>query len=300
LLFANGFQHSAQQLATGNTFKNTQRQRITFMLNKFPVMGAMRLLLPTITLALAGCSSHTGGLPTVQAAGPTGVKNVLLVHGAWADGSSWNQIITNLNADGYNVTAVQLPLTSLSEDVATVQRALARETGKTLLVAHSYGGVVITQAGNDPKVGGLVYVAAYAPDNGESAVDLNGQVPATPIMNDLMLDSNGYLTLTATGVAADFAPDLTPEQQTTIAATQGPISAMNGLNVKVSQVAWKSLPSWYVVSSNDHVISPALETKMANRMNATTLALSSGHLAMLSHPTDVTKFVETAATSLKP
>jgi pimeloyl-ACP methyl ester carboxylesterase len=236
----------------------------------------------------------------VQAAGPTGVKNVLLVHGAWADGSSWNQIITNLSADGYNVTAVQLPLTCLSADVATVQRALARETGKTLLVAHSYGGVVITQVGNDPKVAGLVYVAAYAPDNGESAVDLNGQVPATPIMNDLMLDSNGYLTLTANGVAADFAPDLTPEQQTTIAATQGPISAMNGLGASVTQVAWKSLPSWYVVSSNDHVISPALEAKMANRINATTLVLSSGHLAMLSHPTEVTQFVETAATSLKP
>ena len=270
------------------------------MLNRFPVMRATRLLLPTITLALAGCSSDTGVLPPVHAGSPSGIKNVMLVHGAWADGSSWNQIITNLSADGYNVTAVQLPLTSLSEDVATVQRALARETGKTLLVAHSYGGVVITQLGNDPRVGGLVYVAAYAPDNGESARDLNGQVPATPITNDLMLDSNGYLTLTATGVAADFAPDLTPEQQTTIAATQGPISATNALGAQVSQVAWKTLPSWYVVSSNDHVISPALETKMANRMNATTLALPSGHLAMLSHPTEVTKFVETAATSLKP
>ena len=270
------------------------------MLNKFPAMGAMRLLLPTITLALAGCSSHTGVLPSVQAAGPAGVKNVLLVHGAWADGSSWNQIITNLNADGYNVMAVQLPLTSLSEDVATVQRALARETGKTLLVAHSYGGVVITQAGNDPKVGGLVYVAAYAPDNGESAIDLNSQVPATPIMNDLMLDSNGYLTLTVTGVAADFAPDLTPEQQTTIAATQGPISAINGLNAQVSQVAWKSLPSWYVVSSNDHVISPTLELTMAKRINATTITLQSGHLAMISHAAEVSTFIEKAASSLRP
>jgi pimeloyl-ACP methyl ester carboxylesterase len=260
----------------------------------------MRFLVPTIVLALAGCSSHTGGLPPVLAAGPTGVKNVLLVHGAWADGSSWNQIITNLSADGYNVTAVQLPLTSLSDDVATVQRALAREIGKTLLVAHSYGGVVITQAGNDPKVGGLVYVAAYAPDNGESALDLNGQMAATPIMADLTLDSNGYLTLTAAGIVADFAPDLTPEQQTTITATQGPISAPNGLGAKVSQVAWRNLPSWFVVSSNDRVIAPALEVTMAKRMNATTVTLASGHLAMLSHPADVTKVVETAATSLKP
>lgn len=270
------------------------------MLSKFPAKGAMRLLIQTIVLLLAGCSSHTGALQPVQAAGPTGVKNVLLVHGAWADGSSWNQIITNLSADGYDVTAVQLPLTSLSDDVATLQRALARETGKTLLVAHSYGGVVITQAGNDPKVGGLVYVAAYAPDNGETALALNGQVAATPIMNDLMLDANGYLTLTAAGVAADFAPDLTPEQQTTIAATQGPISAPNGLGAEVSQVAWKNLPSWYVVSSNDRVIAPALELTMATRMNATTIKLQSGHLAMISHAAEVSAFIEKAASSLQP
>lgn len=270
------------------------------MFSNFPVKGRMRLLVSTITLALAGCSSHVSGIQPVQAAGPTGIKNVLLVHGAWADGSSWNQVITNLSADGYNVTAVQLPLTSLANDVATVQRALARETGKTLLVSHSYGGVVITQAGNDPKVGGLVYVAAYAPDSGESAFMLNGQVAATPIMNDLMMDADGYLTISAFGVAADFAPDLTPDQQTTIAATQGPISATDALGATVTQVAWKTLPSWYIVASNDHVISPTLEMNMAKRMNATTLTLASGHLAMLSHPADVTKFVETAATSLTP
>ena len=271
-----------------------------FSFSKSPVDCAMGLMIATIVLALAGCSSHTDGLQSVQAAGPTGVKSVLLVHGAWADGSSWNQIITNLSADGYNVTAVQLPLTSLSDDVATIQRALARQAGKTLLVAHSYGGVVITQAGNDPKVSGLVYVAAYAPDNGESAVDLNGQAAATPIMKDLMLDANGYLTLTATGVAADFAPDLTPGEQTTIAATQGPISAPNGLGAKVSQVAWKTLPSWYVVSSNDRVIAPALELSMAKRMNATTITLQSGHLALISHAAEVSAFIEKAASSLQP
>jgi pimeloyl-ACP methyl ester carboxylesterase len=270
------------------------------MFSNFNAKISMRLLVPTIALALAGCSSQPKTLPTVQAAGPTGIKNILLVHGAWADGSSWNPLITSLTADGYNVTAVQLSLTSLTDDVATLQRALARETGKTLLVAHSYGGTVITQAGNDPKVGGLVYVAAYAPDNGESVFDLNKQVPETQIMGDLQQDSNGYLTLTTAGVAADFAPDLTSDQQTTLAATQGPISALGAFNVKASQVAWKSLPSWYVVSSNDHVISPTLEATMAKRMNATTTILSSGHLAMLSHTADVMKVVETAATSLKP
>jgi pimeloyl-ACP methyl ester carboxylesterase len=252
-----------------------------------------------LVLMLAGCSSQSD-VPPVHAAGPTGVKNVLLVHGAWADGSSWNQVIANLNADGYNVTAVQLHLASLDDDVATLQRALARENGKTILVGHSYGGVVMTQAGNDPKVAGLVYVSAYAPDVGESAGYLNTTVPATPIMNDLQLDSAGFLTLSSTGVAADFAPDLTVAQQITIAATQGPISLTGGLMGKVTQAAWRSLPSWYVVSSNDHVISPALEASMAKRMNATTITLQSGHLAMLSHPSEVTNLIETAAASLQP
>jgi pimeloyl-ACP methyl ester carboxylesterase len=259
-----------------------------------------RLVLATCSLAVSGCSSNSGSPSAVQAAGPTGVKNILLVHGAWADGSSWNPIITNLTADGYNVTAVQLPLTSLSDDVAALQRALARESGRTLLVAHSYGGVVITQAGIDPKVAGLVYVAAYAPDNQESVVSLNATVPATPIMGDLQLDATGFLTLGAAGVANDFAPDLPASQQTTIAATQGPISAPNAFAAPVSQVAWKSLPSWFVISSNDHVISPALEATMAKRMNANTTTLASGHLSILSHAADVTTVIENAAGSLKP
>jgi pimeloyl-ACP methyl ester carboxylesterase len=263
------------------------------------IKSVSSLAIFAIVLTLAGCSSQSG-IPPVHAAGPTGVKNLLLVHGAWADGSSWNQVITNLSADGYNVTAVQLPLTSLDDDVAVLQRALARENGKAILVGHSYGGVVITQAGNDPKVAGLVYVSAYAPEDGESAGSLNKTVAPTPVMNDLQLDSAGFLTLSSAGVAADFAPDLTQAQQITIAATQGPISLNDGLVASVTQAAWKNLPSWYVVCSNDHVISPALEASMAKRINATTITLQSGHLAMLSHPSEVTNFIETAATSLQP
>ncbi len=256
------------------------------------------LTVASLTLSLAGCSAQ--GHHTVQAAGPTGVKNVLLVHGAWADGSSWNQVITNLHADGYNVTAVQLSLTSLADDVAVVQRALALEDGKTLLVGHSYGGVVITEAGVDPKVAGMVYVSAFAPDAGESALSLNNTVPATPIMNDLRPDATGFLKLSATGVAADFAQDLSPDQQTTIAATQGHISAPNALSATVAHVAWKNVPTWYVVAANDRAVSPTLEATLAKRMNATTLTLQSGHLSMVSHPTEVTDFVEKAAGSLKP
>jgi len=260
---------------------------------------AMGVAISACALTIAGCSSHST-LPPVHASGPTGVKNVLLVHGAWADGSSWNQVITNLSADGYNATAVQIPLTSLTNDAEVIQRALARETGKTILVAHSYGGVVISQAGNDPKVAGLVYIAAYAPDIGESGASLNSTVPATPIANDLQLDASGFLTLSNTGVATDFAPDLTAEQQVTIAATQGPISFPNALNTPVTEAAWKNLPSWYSISGNDRVISPTLEATMAKRMNATTITLQSGHLAMLSHPSEVTDLIEKAAASLQP
>jgi len=259
----------------------------------FSLFKKSQYLLAALILAVAGSTS-------VQAAGPTGVRNVLLVHGAWADGSSWAPVIANLRADGYNVTAVQLPLTSLADDVAVVQRALAREDGKTLLVGHSYGGVVITEAGVDPKVAGLVYVSAFAPDAGESALSLNKTAPATPIGADLVPDAAGFLKLSNAGVAADFAQDLSPTAQITIAATQGPISAPNALSAAVTHVAWKSVPTWYVVAGNDRAIAPALEATMAKRMNATTLTLQSGHLAMLSHPTDVSGFVEKAASSLKP
>jgi pimeloyl-ACP methyl ester carboxylesterase len=154
-------------------------------------------------ITLAGFA--TLEVPTAKAAGPAGVKNVLLVHGAWADGSSWDGVIAKLHADGYNVTAVQLPLTSLADEVGVVQRALAREDGKTLLVGHSYGGVVITEAGTDPKVVGLVYVSAFAPDAGESALSLTKTGPATPIGGDLVPDATGFLKLSDAGVAADFA-----------------------------------------------------------------------------------------------
>jgi pimeloyl-ACP methyl ester carboxylesterase len=232
---------------------------------------------------LIGCSSGV----TVRAAGPTGVKNILLVHGAWADGSSWSKVIPLLQADGYNVVAVQMPLTSLADDVAVVQRALALETGPVLLVGHSYGGAVITQAGNDPKVEGLVYVAAFAPDAGESAYSLGNTVPTTPVGGELRQDTQGFLKLSAAGVSDDFAPELTDSEKASLAITQGPISAMNALGGSITTPAWRTRPSWYVVAANDRVISPALEQTMASRAKATTITLTSCHVALLAHPTDV-------------
>ena len=249
-------------------------------------------------MSFLGCNSDD---MQVHAAGPTGVKNIILVHGAWSDGSSWSKVIPLLHADGYNVVAVQLPLTSLADDTAVVNRALAVETGHVLLVGHSYGGAVITQAGSDSKVEGLVYVAAYGPDQGESVLLLGATVPATPITNDFTQDATGFLKLTAAGIAADFAQDLTAAEQAGLAVTQGPTNAPNALaGVIAGTPAWKVLPSWYVIASNDRVIGPALEQTMATRMKATVLSVNSSHVAMLAQPTAVTAFVEKAAATLAP
>ena len=223
-----------------------------------------------------------------------GVTNIVLVHGAWADGSSWSKVIPLLQARGFNVVAVQTPLASLADDVATVKRALALEEGPVLLVAHSYGGVVITEAGNDPKVVGLVYVAAIAPQEGQSAFDLANAYP-TPALQELRLDQFGFLKLTPTGIRQDFAQDLSYEEQTVLAATQGPTAAGAALSAPVSVAAWRSKPSWFVIAAHDRVVSPALQAVEAQQMNATSITLSSSHVAMLSHPYAVASFIRRAA-----
>jgi pimeloyl-ACP methyl ester carboxylesterase len=167
-----------------------------------------------------------------------GVTNIVLVHGAWADGSSWSKVIPLLEARGLQVVAVQLPLTSQADDVATVQRAIALVDGPLLLVAHSYGGSVITQAGNEPKVAGLVYVAAFAPAEGESPFDLAVADP-TPALQQLQQDQFGFLKLTSTGIREDFAQDLSESEQTVLAATQGPTSIAS-LSAAVTTPAWRN------------------------------------------------------------
>src|SRR6202050_4951047 len=184
----------------------------------------------------------------------SGTRNVLLVHGAWANSSSWSKVIPLLQAKGLHVTAVQMPLTSLADDVAATQRAIALQDGPVLLVSHSYGGAVITEAGNDPKVAGLVFVSAVAPDKGESAFGLITSVP-TPIGSELRPDQSGFLKLTPKGIAEDFAQDLSAKEIEVLTATQVPVSvaAMKG---EVTSPAWKSKPSWYIIAANDRAISP--------------------------------------------
>jgi len=223
------------------------------------------------------------------------VKNVVLVHGAWADGSSWNKIIPLLEKKGFHVSAVHLPFTTFADDVAAVKRTLALEDGPVLLVGHSYGGAVITEAGNDPKVAGLVYVAAFAPDNGQSAVDLNNQYPPTPGDTEFRPDANGFLRLTDKGVGEDFAQDLSAGEKRVLAATQGQTSGPNELGAKVTTAAWRNKPSFYIVADQDRMIAPELEQKLAAQMHAKTIHSSPSHVAMLSHPTEVANFISEAA-----
>jgi pimeloyl-ACP methyl ester carboxylesterase len=231
-------------------------------------------------------------LPAAAHAQPA--KNVVLVHGAWADGSSWSKIIPLLTAKGLNVTAVQLPLTSLADDVATVKRALALETGPVVLVGHSYGGAVITEAGTDPKVDALVYVAAFAPDAGQSAGSLNASVPPAPMAAEVRPDSQGFLKLTKTGVYEDFAQDVSAAEKLEVYAAQAPTN-VKSLGGTISTPAWRSKPSWYIVAAEDRAIPPTLEASMAKTIQAKTTTVKGSHLIMLSKASAVAAVIEDAA-----
>ncbi|MBD0258367.1 MAG: alpha/beta hydrolase [Cytophagales bacterium] len=228
---------------------------------------------------------------------PGGVKNVVLVHGAFADGSSWGKVIPQLMAKGLNVSAVQLPLTSLNDDVAVTRRAIARMDGPVLLVGHSWAGVVITEAGNDPKVAGLLYVSALVPNDGQGAADLGKDHPPAPGGAGFREDAAGFLTLTLKGMETFFVPDASPAEQKVTYATQGPW-AKSALSQKVSKAAWKTKPSWDIIDTQDQMIQPDLQRAQARMMEATTLELKSGHVPMLSQPGKVAAFILSAAQQL--
>jgi pimeloyl-ACP methyl ester carboxylesterase len=226
--------------------------------------------------------------------GNTTAKKVILVHGAWTDGSCWSPVIAQLNAVGIETTAVQLPLSSLAEDVAAVKRAMALQEGPVLLVGHSYGGVVITEAGDDPKVKGLVYVAAFAPDLNQSAFSLSELFPRSPAGAELRSDDSGFFRLTRKGILEDFAQDLPVGQKEIMISTQGPAS-IRSLNTPVSHTAWKGKPCWYVLAENDRAIPPALQERMSNHIGADTVRIPASHVAMLSRPQKVAEVILAAS-----
>ena len=248
--------------------------------------------------AVAACAALLAIIaPTAKVGAQTkpaaSVQTVLLIHGAWADGSSWSKVIPLLEAKGLHIVAVQIPLTSFADDVAATQRAIALEDGPVLLVGHSYGGAVITEAGNDPKVAALVYVSAVAPDQGESAIGLITSVP-TPIGSELRPDKSGFLKLTPKGIAEDFAQDLSANEIAILTATQVPVNVA-AVKGEVTTPAWKSKPSWYIIGANDRAISPELEAAQAKRIGATTTTVPSSHVIMLAQPLKVADVIVDAA-----
>jgi pimeloyl-ACP methyl ester carboxylesterase len=242
----------------------------------------------TLTVLMTTSAARTTPPPSAAV-----VRNVVLVHGAYADGSSYARVIPLLRAQGLHVTAVQNPLSSMADDVEATRRVIARQDGPVILVGHSSAGVVITEAGNDPKVAGLVYISAIIPDAGQSASDAVKGYPATPGAAEQKPDAKGYLTITRKGVMEDFVPDLPVAEREIVFATQGDWNS-TFLDEKVTAAAWKTRPSWVVVV-NDRMVPPEHERASAKRIGATTITLNTGHVPMLSNPKAIASVIMDAA-----
>src|ERR1700720_2991400 len=243
----------------------------------------------------AGLLAATLGAVEAYAApaAPVEARNVVLIHGAWADGSSWAEVIPLLQAAGLKVTAVQNPLTSLADSVAATRRALALQDGPTVLVAHSWGGTVISEAGIDPKVSALVYVAARAPDAGEDFVALSGKFPTGPVRAGIQ-QHDGFTTISEESFLKYFANGVVHTKAEVLYAVQEPTAAAL-FGERTTAAAWQSKPSWYAVSKLDQTINPDLERFLAKRMNATTVELEAGHLSLVSHPKEIADLILAAA-----
>lgn len=229
-----------------------------------------------------------------QASTPAEVRNVVLVHGGFVDGSGWEGVYDALKKDGYTVAIVQNPTTSLADDVAATKRVIAAQDGPVVLVGHSYGGAVITEAGTDPKVARLVYIAAFAPDAGESVATLLQRFPPDVPQPPILPPQDGFLLLDKAKFPASFAGDVAAEKAAFMADAQVPwgVDALNGT---ISQPAWRSKPSWYLLTTADKMIPPAAQRTMSGRAGATVVEIGASHSVYVSQPQPVASLIETAA-----
>jgi len=246
-----------------------------------------------LAMSVAGALLLTLDALAAPAPKPVEARNVVLVHGAWADGSSWANVIERLQAAGLHVTAVQNPLTSLADSVAATRRVLALQDGPTVLAAHSWGGTVISEAGADPKVTALVYVAARAPDAAEDFVALSGKFPTMPARAGIQAHE-GFTVLSEDAFLKYFANGVAPEKARVLYAVQEPTAASLFAG-QTTVAAWRLKPAWYAVSKMDQTISPELQRFLANRMKASTVELDAGHLSLVSHAEEVARIILTAA-----
>jgi pimeloyl-ACP methyl ester carboxylesterase len=250
-------------------------------------MNTKNTLAATAVLALGTLGAHAAE-PAV------GTKNVVLVHGGFVDGSGWAQVYRGLRKDGYNVTIVQNPTTSLADDVAATRLAISQQSGTVILVGHSYGGAVISEAGNDPKVKGLVYIAAFAPDKGESVQSLIANpVPGAPVP-PILPPQNGFIFLDRAKFANAFAADVAPAAAAFMADSQVPWG-VNALSGAVTEPAWKSKRSWYLITTEDKMIPPPAQRQMAKRAGSTVVEAKGSHAIYVSRPQTVIKLIEQAA-----
>jgi len=225
--------------------------------------------------------------------------NIVLVHGAWADGSCWSAVIERLQASGYTVTAPQFPESSLADDVTRLRQVLDRQDGPAIVAGHSYGGQIMTALGADaPNVVGLVYIAAFGLDEGESIGGLAQGGPPTPALAHLDIDKQGFAWLPEDDFVRHFAADVDPVKARVMYAVQQPLAASTFQDV-MGVPAWKSHPSWFLVAENDQAIPPEAERQFAKRMGATTVEVPAGHVAMVSHPEDVAQLIKTAAEAVQ-
>jgi len=245
-------------------------------------------------LAIMTMMFSIGGDLMAQTNASTAVKNILLVHGGFVDGSGWQGVYKALKKNGYNVTVVQNSTTSLADDVATTKRAIATQDGPVILVGHSYGGAVITEAGNDARVVGLVYIAAFAPDRGESVSLLIKSAPPGAPVPPILPPVDGYLMLDKAKFPASFAGDVSPEEAAFMADSQVPWS-VNALGGAVTEPAWKAKPSWYLLTTEDKMIPPDAQRQMSKRAGATVVEVKGSHAVYVSQPQAVAHIIEAAA-----
>jgi len=248
-------------------------------------------------LPIAAITLGLGEVQMSHAATGNGVKNVVLVHGGFVDGSGWEGVHKILKKDGFNVTIVQNPTESLAGDVTVTKRALAAQNGPAILVGHSYGGVVITEAGSDPNVAGLVYIAAFAPDKNESVSSLIKDPPPGAPVPPIMPPQDGFLFLDKSKFRESFAADVAPDAAAFMADSQVPWG-LEALNGAVTEPAWKSKPSWYLVTTNDKMIPPDAQRAMSKRAGSTVVEVRASHAVYVSQPSEVAHLIEQAAKSL--